>query len=78
MITITCDECKATVTSVNYETMQIPVHIVDTVNGTVSGYADGDMNPVSGRSEDYELCRPCYNRAWYALAQALPTAVVAR
>ncbi len=45
--------------------VEIPCHLYS-MRGEI-GYADSDMNRVSGRSDVLDLCSACANRAYAAM-----------
>jgi len=51
---VICDACGAELTRANSF-----VFLVHLKHGTK--YVDSDMNPISGRQEDVDLCNKCYN-----------------
>lgn len=38
------------------------VHIDDMANGNIGGYVDANLNQISGRDENCEVCISCYNK----------------
>ncbi len=63
MRVIYCDACGAEGAGRN--SVEIPCHLYSR-RGEV-GYADSDMNRVSGRSDVLDLCNACANRAYAAM-----------
>lgn len=45
--------------SLNSGTFAVKVHLLQ--SDLSSGYVDRDLNPVSGRMENLDLCNACYN-----------------
>ena len=60
-----CDACG--VETKRYKIIAIPCHLMT----DKCGYVNNDMDPVSGRDEQYDLCEKCINIVYGAAAKAL-------
>lgn len=60
MIKRFCDACEKEMKTSNSGTFAVKVHLLDS-NLSMGGYVDRDLNPVSGRMENLDLCNACYN-----------------
>lgn len=63
MIKYYCDKCEKEVDGLY--TIPIYVHIKD--GNIFNGYVNSDLDHISGRTEDTDLCIKCYNEVMYPL-----------
>lgn len=56
---IFCDACGKEGASNKYTYL---CHIIDIIEGNCNGFVDNDMNRVSGRKYEIDLCNKCYNQ----------------
>jgi TPP-dependent indolepyruvate ferredoxin oxidoreductase alpha subunit len=52
-----CDGCGECRDQFGWDSVSVPCHIAEKRHG----YVDGNMNQVSGRTVDFDLCNKCAN-----------------
>ena len=61
MIKRYCDACGREIAE-NRQTFNPLIHLVDDPENLAGKYVDCELNPVSGRHIEFDLCLKCYNR----------------
>jgi hypothetical protein len=63
-----CDCCSKEIKRIP-KVVSIPCHLWSMKDSC--GYVDSEMNAVSGRGDEIDLCQKCYNIAWEAFVRAI-------